>query len=104
MKLLIIKLSSLGDVVQTLPSLTLLKRYFPSSQFDWIVDERNAEILKDHPYINKLIIFSNDTLFSFQNFFRFLKNLRSEKYDGVIDYQDFLKVVLLQDWQKQNIK
>ena len=104
MKLLIIKLSSLGDVVQTLPSLTLLKKYFPSSQIDWIVDERNAEILKDHPYINKLIIFSKDTLFSFQKFFRFLKNLRSEKYDAVIDYQGLFKSGIITGLAKTKYK
>jgi len=61
-KILIVKLSALGDVVQTLPSLTLLKKALPFAQIDWVVDERNAEILQNHPYIYKLIVFSRKIL------------------------------------------
>ncbi len=91
MKILIVKLSALGDVVQTLPSLSLLKKVFPKSKIDWVVDKRNAEILEKHPYINKILVFSNNTFFSLKNFKKFLKDLRSEEYDAVIDYQGLLK-------------
>lgn len=91
MKILIVKLSALGDVVQTLPSLTLLKKSLPYSQIDWVVDERNAEILENHPYIRRLIIFSNKNFFFFSKFVNFLKILRKENYDMVIDYQGLLK-------------
>jgi len=90
-KILIVKLSALGDVVQTLPSLSLLKKVFPKSKIDWVVDKRNAEILEKHPYINKILVFSNNTFFSLKNFKKFLKDLRSEEYDAVIDYQGLLK-------------
>lgn len=104
MKILIVKLSALGDVVQTLPSLSFLKKYLPDSQIDWVVDKRNAEILENHPYINRLIIFSNDNFFSFKKFKNFLKTLRSEIYDVVIDYQGLLKSGIITGFTKAKYK
>ncbi len=104
MKILIVKLSALGDVVQTLPSLSLLKKYFPHSQIDWVVDRRNAEILKGHPYINRLLIFSNENFFSVKGFKSFLKSLREEVYDAVIDYQGLLKSGIIVGFSKARYK
>ena len=91
MRLLIVKLSALGDVVQTLPSLTLLKKYLPSAKVDWVVDERNAGILKGHPFIENLIVFSKSYLNSFAKLKDFVKNLRSHFYEFAIDYQGLFK-------------
>lgn len=103
-KILIVKLSALGDVVQTLPSLTLLRRVFPNSEINWVVDERNAEILDKHPYINKLLIFSNNNFYSFKKFKNFLKNLRTERYDAVIDYQGLFKSGIITGLTKAKYK
>ncbi|RLG12568.1 lipopolysaccharide heptosyltransferase I [Candidatus Pacearchaeota archaeon] len=91
MKFLIIKLSALGDIVQTLPALTLLKKYLPSSKIDWVIDKRYAEILENHPYINKLFVISKEDYKSLRKFFRFIRTLRKTYYDAVIDYQGLLK-------------
>jgi len=90
-RILIVKLSALGDVVQTLPVLTLLKKTLPSVQIDWVIDRRNAEILVDHPYLNKLIVFSKDFLKSPLKLLKFFLDLRKEKYDIAIDYQGLFK-------------
>jgi heptosyltransferase-1 len=103
-KILIVKLSALGDVVQTLPSLTLLKKSFPDSQIDWVVDKRNAEILEGHPYINKLLIFYKNDLFSFKNLKNFLKELREDEYDAVIDYQGLFKSGIITGFAKAKYK
>jgi len=103
-KILIVKLSALGDVVQTLPSLSLLKKVFPESKIDWVVDKRNAEILEKHPYLNKILVFSNNTFFSFKNLKKFLKDLRSEEYDVVIDYQGLLKSGIITGLSKAKYK
>ncbi|NPA39375.1 MAG: glycosyltransferase family 9 protein [Thermodesulfobacteria bacterium] len=91
MKILVVKLSALGDVVQTLPSLSLFKKCLPSAEIDWVVDERNAGILKGHPLINKVIVFSKTYLKSFKSVREFLRNLREKSYDFVLDYQGLLK-------------
>lgn len=98
------KLSALGDVVQTLPSLTLIKTNFPNFQIDWVVDERNAEIIENHPYINRLLIFSKKTLFSIKKFKKFLEELRKYEYEAVIDYQGLFKSGIIVKFSKAKYK
>ena len=55
MRLIIVKLSSIGDVVHTLPAAALLKRSLPGISLTWIVERRAAEILNDSPAIDRII-------------------------------------------------
>ena len=55
MRILLVKLSSLGDIIHVLPVLSALKCIFPNSKIDWAVDEGFYGFLKGHPYINKLV-------------------------------------------------
>jgi heptosyltransferase I len=55
MRILIVKLSSIGDVIHTLPAAALLKRALPDARISWAVEPRGAAILKDSPAIDELI-------------------------------------------------
>lgn len=55
MRVLIIKTSSLGDVIHTLPALTDAARVFPGIRFDWVVEEAFAEIPTWHPAVERVI-------------------------------------------------
>ncbi|MEJ7618782.1 MAG: hypothetical protein WKF30_17825, partial [Pyrinomonadaceae bacterium] len=55
MRILIIKLSSIGDVVHTLPVLAAMRRALPSAEISWVVERRAAEILRDNPLLDRLI-------------------------------------------------
>jgi lipopolysaccharide heptosyltransferase I len=55
MRILIVKLSSIGDVVHTLPAAALLRRAMPKAQISWVVERRASEILKGSPAIDELI-------------------------------------------------
>jgi lipopolysaccharide heptosyltransferase I len=55
MRILIVKLSSIGDVVHTLPAAALVRRALPESHISWIVERRASEILKGSPVIDELI-------------------------------------------------
>src|SRR5215216_1686835 len=55
MRILIVKLSSIGDVVHTLPAAALLRRSLPSAQIAWVVERRASAILKDSPVLDELI-------------------------------------------------
>lgn len=94
-KILIVRLSALGDVVQTLPSLTLLNKFLPLAEIDWVVDERNAEILRGHPFLRRILVFSSKYLKSLKNLKNFLRELRREDYEVIIDYQGLLKSGLI---------
>ena len=55
MRILIVKLSSIGDVVHTLPAAALLRRALPDARITWVVERRAGAIIKDSPVIDELI-------------------------------------------------
>jgi lipopolysaccharide heptosyltransferase I len=106
MKILIIKLSAIGDVVQTLPALEAIKKIHPGAEITWVVGEAAAGILEGHPLIDRLLITRRKawiktlmnpfTGFSgARNIIRFLRELRSEQHDIAIDFQGLFKSGML---------
>src|SRR6201996_6804154 len=59
-KILLIKLSAVGDVVHTIPVLKKLRRRFPAAQLDWLVTPAIGELLRPHPAISNVIEFARD--------------------------------------------
>ena len=55
MHVLVVKLSSMGDIIHTLPALTDARRALPGVRFDWVVEEGFAEIPGWHPAVDKVI-------------------------------------------------
>jgi lipopolysaccharide heptosyltransferase I len=55
MRILIVKLSSIGDIVHTLPAAAWLRRALPDAQLAWVAERRASEILKDCPAVDELI-------------------------------------------------
>lgn len=98
MRVLLIKTSSLGDVIHTLPALTDAQRAMPGIQFDWVVEEGFAEIPAWHPAVVQVIPVAIrrwrrhllQTLRSGE-WRRFKARLRETRYDLVIDAQGLLK-------------
>ena len=59
-KILLIKLSAVGDVVHTIPVLNKLRRRYPAAQLDWLVTPAIAELLRHHPAISNVIEFERE--------------------------------------------
>src|SRR3990167_8117919 len=57
-KFLIIKFGAMGDVLRTTPLLRRLKKDFPDCWISWVTDEKSAEVLKNNPFIDDLLVFS----------------------------------------------
>lgn len=102
MRVLIIKLSAIGDVIHTLPAAAFLKRALPDAHIAWAVERRAGAILQGSPVIDELIeidtralrknIFSNTTLASFRTQLDSLKGAdKSRSFDIVIDFQGLMK-------------
>ena len=94
MRVLILKISSLGDVIHTLPALSDAQQAIPEIQFDWVVEEAFSEIPSWHPAVNKVITIAHrrwrKNLFKSlvsEEFKQFIKTLRAEEYDLIIDAQ-----------------
>ncbi len=98
MRVLLIKTSSMGDVIHALPALTDAMRALPGIRFDWVVEEAFQEIPAWHPAVDRVIpvalrrwrkhplkaIFSGEWK-------RFKQALREEHYDLILDSQGLLK-------------
>lgn len=98
MRVLLIKTSSLGDVIHTLPALTDAARAIPGIQFDWVVEEGFAEIPAWHPAVAQVIPVAirrwrKNLWQTLKNgdWRRFKARLRETDYDLVIDAQGLLK-------------
>ncbi len=92
-KILIIRLSSIGDILLTTPAIRLIKKRFPDAEIDFVVKKQFAELVQSHPAIHKIFLFDkNDDRYSLKK----LKNqIVSEQYDLIIDlHKNFRSVYL----------
>jgi len=90
LKILILKPSSLGDVIQALPVLRLLKQQLPASQVHWWIDSALAPLLEEDPDLDAVVRFERRRWASpvhWPEMVRSILALRAEKYDWVIDLQ-----------------
>ncbi|HKA18006.1 MAG TPA: glycosyltransferase family 9 protein [Blastocatellia bacterium] len=62
MRILIVKLSSIGDVVHTLPAASLLRKHFSDARISWVVDPRASALLENSPVIDEVIQLNTRTL------------------------------------------
>ena len=102
MRVLIVKTSSMGDVIHTLPALTDAAARVANIQFDWVVEEAFAEIPRWHSAVNEVIpvairrwrksIFCRSHWQQLQNA---LAQIRTRHYDYVIDAQGLIKSAVL---------
>jgi len=105
MNLLIVKLSAIGDVIHTLPSLAALRRHFPAAHITWVVEEAASDLLTDHPHLDRVLIshrrrWQDDLKRGrvrqpLRAIAAFLGDLRSRPYDLVIDFHGLFKSALL---------
>jgi heptosyltransferase-1 len=98
MKILLVRVSSLGDVLHNLPIVADIRRHFPDAQVDWVVEEGYVSLVKLNPHVRKVIPFAlrrwrkglgNAAVRAeLSGFFR---DLRAERYDYVFDTQGLIK-------------
>lgn len=102
MRVLIVKLSSLGDVVHAMPAVQDIRRAFPQAQIDWVVERGFAPLVRRCAGVNRVIAcelrrwrkspFSTQTRMAWRVF---KAELQREHYDAVIDLQGLTKSALV---------
>jgi len=102
MKFLIVKTSSLGDIIQAFPTLFFLRERFPSAQIDWVVEERFADIVKSVPMISRVICMNSHrwrkslaNRKTWREISSFTRQLREADYDVAFDLQSNCKSSLV---------
>ena len=98
MKILIVKLSSIGDVIHALPTLAAIRLALPDAEISWVVEKSAAEILRGNKLIDNLIEIDTRSLRGGKrieehliNAGRQLRELRRFRFDAVLDFQGLLK-------------
>lgn len=92
-KILFFTLTNIGDVVMTLPALDLLRHLFPGASITVVSGERAADLFRDNPFISRFYPYDKHARFSEKMLF--LRRLRGEHFDLVIDLRDSLLGLLL---------
>jgi heptosyltransferase-2 len=98
-KILVIQTAFTGDVVLATAVVEKLHRYFPEAQIDFLLRKGNEGLLKNHPFLNKVLIW-NKKENKFKNLFILLKQIRKTKYNKIINLQRFGSTGLLTGFSK----
>ena len=98
MRILMVRLSSIGDLVHTLPALSALRRRFPDATIDWLVETRHRDVLLSNPEVSELVevdtlgwrrrLFSPRT---WKEIAASIREIRKRDYDVVLDLQGTIK-------------
>jgi lipopolysaccharide heptosyltransferase I len=102
MRILIVKLGSIGDIVHTLPALAAIRAALPAAEISWVVERNCRKILEDNPLLDRLIevdtkalrrgLMSGETLRAPR---QQLRRLRASAFDVALDFQGLLKSSLI---------
>ena len=102
MRILLVKMSSMGDIVHNMPLVHDIKKKYPEATIDWVVEESFAELARLNPLINLVIpvgmrrwkksLFSKAT---WVEFFKFKKILQRVHYDVILDTQGLIKSAVI---------
>lgn len=102
MKILLIRVSSLGDVLHNMPIVDDIKAHYPDAQIDWVVEEAYVNLVKLQPKVHKVIAYAQrrwrkslgkaETRAEIKQFYR---SLREEAYDFVLETQGLFKTGII---------
>lgn len=98
-RILVLKPSSLGDIVHTLPSVAALRAQFPAAHLTWMVNPEWAPLLQGHPHLDETLIFPRADFRGPQGWLRFTRWRRELKKknppDLILDFQGLLRTALV---------
>lgn len=110
-RILIVKTSSLGDIIHAYPAIEYIRAVCPNAKIDWVVESSNADLVENHPYVNRAIKVSTKawrkSLLSKKTFNEIkaaFQDLKLDEYDAAIDLQGNIKSGLIMSQVKAKDK
>jgi heptosyltransferase I len=102
-RILLIKLSAVGDVVHTFPFVNRLRRQYPAARIDWVLKPAIAELVRHHPAINNVVLYRDQASSrgrwsgweAVAAARRLIAELRSVRYELVIDLHGQFRTAIL---------
>jgi len=107
MRVLIVKLSAIGDVIHTIPFLRTIKKNFTDWEIDWAIEDISAPLIQTEPFVNRVLVIKRSKWKKGKELpdaVDFIRKLRKVTYDLVLDLQGLLKsavVTMLADSQER---
>ncbi|MCC7008842.1 MAG: glycosyltransferase family 9 protein [Acidobacteria bacterium] len=92
MRILVVRLGSLGDLVHTLPAVDAIRRAHPSAEVDWLVDAPHVEFLELVPILTQVVALAGRNVLAWLDVRR---RLRARRYDVALDFQGLVKSAAL---------
>jgi lipopolysaccharide heptosyltransferase I len=100
--ILIIKPSSLGDIILALPALMALRKSFPDAKISWLIRPEFAGLLENHPHLTQVIPFDRKFLakawfnpYAFFSLLSLIRTIRCNKFDVIFDFQGLFRTASL---------
>lgn len=107
LRILLVKTSSMGDIIHNMPLIADIRSHHPEVVIDWVVEETFAEIAALCPHVDQLIALPlrrwKKNLFSRQTWrelLDFRRKLKAQRYDAILDTQALLKSALISTWAR----
>jgi lipopolysaccharide heptosyltransferase I len=91
-RFLLLRLSSLGDVIHTIPAAAALRETFPDARIDWVIDPKYTRLLEANPAIDEVIPLDRKSV---GDIVSTVHQLRATHYSCAIDFQSLYKSALL---------
>jgi heptosyltransferase I len=91
MRILVVRLSAMGDVIHALPAVATLKHSFPHSHVAWVIRTPWVPLLEENPFVDQVIPFER----SLSGIAAARRQLREQRFDLAIDFQGLLQSALV---------
>lgn len=91
LRILVIRLSSMGDIIHTLPAAATLKHNFPHAELWWAVEPKWAALFEGNPFVDRVLLVDR----SWRGLAGTLSRLRARRFEWAVDFQGLLKSALV---------
>jgi len=107
MRILIVRLSALGDIINSAPILQFIKQAYPDAKIEWVCEEGFAPIIEEHPLLHKVHRVSIKRVKKTKSIALLMQNIKMlrslGKYDHIIDLQGLIKSAIVARLVGKNI-